>query len=134
MDAMGIWSPVWTKPVYSEAMKFWFYSILISIVLRVIKLCEPYRSSPIAISKPPSAVEVSEDERLLEKKRIESQALERKEMRNKGVTELVVDLCNLFNPGTSTGWLPVPSAVQGTLMVVSTVLASTDIWIRVQSR
>jgi hypothetical protein len=58
---------------------------------------------------------------------------ERKEKRSKIMKKIVIDGCDLFIPGSTTGWMVVSTANVGLLSVVSTVLAATDIWIRVQN-
>jgi len=142
---MGIWSPAWTAPVFAEAMKFWFYSLVLSIILQVINLRALY-TTPITISqavkeikdlgedkKKEEVVEQSEEEKRKEKEQKDLQLIASKLERRKAIEALVVDLCNITNPGTATGWMPVTSGHMGMLMVVSTILTSIDIWARVQS-
>ena len=58
---------------------------------------------------------------------------EQKEKRSKIIKRIVIDGCDLFLPGSTTGWMAVSTANVGMLTVVSTVLAATDIWTRVQN-
>jgi hypothetical protein len=43
-----------------------------------------------------------------------------------------MDACDLLIPGAITGWAPTSPAIVGAATVISTVLGSEEIWVRVQ--
>ena len=128
MDAMGIWSTSWAPGVFNEAMKFWFYSISCSIALGVVQLV--HHLSPVES-------EEEEGGKKKEGKGDDMAESKRKKDKHGGIMvilkKLVIDGCDLFIPGSVTGWLALSSANVGMLSVVSSILAGTDIWVRVQN-
>ena len=44
------------------------------------------------------------------------------------VKNIIVDACDLVIPGSVLGWIPASSTQVGLAMVVSTLIASGDIW------
>lgn len=124
---MGLLESEWAPKVILEANRFWFYSICLGHVVGVVKLWE------LGIG-PPSIIGVDGDEKKDEKKSKAQE--ERRVWKVKGgevVKKLLIDGCDILIPGSVTGWLVVSSANVGMASVVSTVLASVDIWERVQN-
>jgi hypothetical protein len=125
MDAMAIWSTEWAPRLFVEATKFWFYSISFSITLSLVLIYSNLSKSIFAWKK-----ERRRSDKEL-KGEINSQA-QRSALQWGLVKKLVVDGCDLFIPGFTTGWLVVSSGTVGILGVISTILGSLDIWERVQ--
>jgi hypothetical protein len=127
---MGIWTTTWAADVFVEAMKFWFYSLSLGVIVGVLQLYQLYME-PVVISE--KKTEIGEKSKENEKMIQMMEITERKEKRTKIIKKIVVDGCDLFIPGSTTGWMVVSTANVGMLSVVSTVLAATDIWTRVQN-
>jgi hypothetical protein len=125
MDAMGIWSTEWAPQLFVEAMKFWFYSISFSIVLGLILL---YSSSSKSAA---SSKTIARSSKKISREDIDREAKRKSSFRWDLAKKLSVDCCDLFIPGSTTGWLAVSSGTVGILSMISTVLASFDIWKRV---
>lgn len=111
----------WAAEVFLEANKFWFYSIVLSGLLGVVQLWNLKIMPRVSEEKKNGNVEKAEQE-----------MKEGKIKRSKITRRLVIDACDIFIPGFVTGWITVSSANVGMASVVSTVLASMDIWERVQ--
>lgn len=128
MDAMGIWSTEWAPKVFVEAMKFWFYSISFSIILSLVLLFSNWSKREMSkkVKGRPGRSEKNS------KADIEGQAKQKSRLQWSLVKKLVIDCCDLFIPGFTTGWLVASSGTVGILGIISTVLASLDIWERVQ--
>lgn len=129
MDAMGIWSTEWAPKLFVEAMKFWFYSISFSIILSLVLLFSNLSKSTHFSKKVKGRPRRSEKNSNAD---IEGQAKQKSGLQRSLVKKLVIDCCDLFIPGFTTGWLVVSSGTVGILGIISTVLASSDIWERVQ--
>jgi hypothetical protein len=129
MDAMGIWSSDWAPRLFVEAMKFWFYSISFSIFLSLVLLC----SQLWKLSLPPKR-ESGKGEKTVEAEvdRVATETKQSIALWRGLLKKLVIDCCDIFIPGLTTGWLVVSSGTVGILGIISTVLASLDIWERVQ--
>lgn len=108
LDAMEVYSTPWGPRVLLEANKFWFYSLLFSLAGSL--LLAFYIPSTSRGSKAKSTVK--------------SGVL---------VKKIVTDACDLLIPGSITGWARTSPAIVGVATVVSTVLGSEEIWVRVQS-
>jgi hypothetical protein len=126
---MGIWTTTWAAGLFVEAMKFWFYSLSLGIIVGVVQLYQLYME-PVVVSE--EKTEVGEKSKENEKV-IQIEITERKEKRSKIIKKIMIDGCDLFIPGSTTGWMVVSTANVGMLSVVSTVLAATDIWTKVQN-
>ena len=124
-DAMGIWSTEWAPRLFLEAMKFWFYSISFSITLNLVLLC----SSLLKLTNPLNEDGISGGE---SPKEVNAEAKRKGLLHWDLMKKLAIDCCDIFIPGFTTGWLAVSSATVGMLGMVSTLLASIDIWERVQ--
>ena len=125
---MAIWHTAWASMVFVEAMKFWFYSISFSICLGLLRL---YRLGISTQGKLDS--EHKKDQGSVENvAHIGGETRDWVASRKRILKRLVIDCCDLFIPGFTTGWLVLSSATVGMLCVVSTILASGDIWTQVQ--
>ena len=122
MDAMGVWSTEWAASLFAEAMKFWFYSISLSITLSLIQL---YWSLGGSFKETIGSSEKSSKE-------VDAGAKWATALQRNLVKKLAIDCCDIFIPGFTTGWLVVSSGTVGMLGMISTTLTSTDIWKRLQ--
>ncbi|KAG9228174.1 peroxisomal biogenesis factor 11 [Amylocarpus encephaloides] len=128
LDAMGVCDHEWADWLFIEGQKFWFYAIFHGVVIGLLELLM-VNSTPIAVpTKTKESSKTEEDE----KNELEQKSQIQRNRRLKVMKQLVVDGCDLFVPGPSTGWLVVSSTKVGVLMTVSSVVAGTDIWERVQ--
>lgn len=117
---MNVWPVPWNTPVLTEANKFWFYAISLSILGAVWELL----FSPVPETKQQNgSAKKSGSEKAKPPKKTPSSTL------LKGV---VIDACDLLLPGFFLGWIPVDDLQVGSAMIVSTLLASQDIWAKAQ--
>lgn len=120
---MGVYPTSWAAPLFLEAMKFWFYSLSASLLLSVLEW----------FSVPGEKVVKEKNEKYdAEKEKVKFDMMERKR-RGRIAKRFVTDACDLFIPGSITGWLVIESANVGWCSVVSTFLAGMDVWVKVQS-
>jgi hypothetical protein len=122
---MGIWSTEWANGLFLEAMKFWFYSITFSIMLSLLRLYRILLDSGSSSKKPAEDSERTSNV-------VDAEAKRASATQWNVVKTLAIDCCDIFVPGFTTGWLRVSSGNVGTLSMISSVLASTEIWRRVQ--
>jgi hypothetical protein len=110
MDAMEIWSTTWAPALLLEGNKFWFYSLLFSLASCLLQL---YRLRFLSNSPGRSKATSNTLLRPLAK-------------------QILTDACDLLIPGSITGWARTSPAIVGLATMVSTLLASEEIWYRVQ--
>lgn len=117
---MGIWVVPWYTPVLMEANKFWFYALCMSILCAAWELL--FESA--ALNEPEKGYsDVDEKET----------AVVRPSSKPSSVTAqlimlMTVDGCDLALPVSFLRWIAIPDSWVGVAMVVSTVIASIDIW------
>jgi hypothetical protein len=116
---MDVYPVYWNKPVLVEAYKFWFYALALSIVGALWGLL--FASGSASVGK------AQQDEK---------KGGSSKERKDGGsgplMKRIVVDGCDLLIPGVFLGWIQVSEVVVGMAMVVSTLVAGRDIWIKAQ--
>jgi hypothetical protein len=119
---MNVYPVYWNKPVIVEAYKFWFYALALSIVGALWGLL--FASGSTSTSS--SAGKVQKDER--------GGSTKERKVGSSGplVKRIVVDGCDLLIPGVFLGWIQASEVVVGMAMVVSTLVAGRDIWIKAQ--
>ncbi|GIC88046.1 PEX11 domain protein [Aspergillus udagawae] len=119
LHAMDVYPVYWNKPVLVEAYKFWFYALALSIVGALWGLLFAPGSASVG--------KAQQDEK---------KGGSSKERKDGGsgplMKRIVVDGCDLLIPGVFLGWIPVSELVVGMAMVVSTLVAGRDIWIKAQ--
>ncbi|KAL4895166.1 peroxisomal biogenesis factor 11 [Aspergillus ambiguus] len=124
LHAMNLYPVPWNKPVLVEAYKFWFYALSLSVLSSLWRLA-------FNATKQPSITKTYEKGKKAAKATAE-QASALREQRNALVKRVVVDGCDLLIPGTFVGWIEASDLMVGMAMVVSTLVAGRDIWVRSQ--
>ncbi|PKX95343.1 PEX11 domain protein, partial [Aspergillus novofumigatus IBT 16806] len=119
LHAMNVYPVYWNKPVIVEAYKFWFYALALSIVGALWGLL--FASGSASMGK------AQHDE-----KKGGSSKERKVGISGPLVKRIVVDGCDLMIPGVFLGWIQVSEVVVGMAMVVSTLVAGKDIWIKAQ--
>lgn len=115
---MGVWPSPWAEICLLEGNKFWFYSLVCSILLGVLQL-----------NAGRGEVKAGASEQSKERK----QAVQIQRKLLEGVRRrIIADGFDLFIPGFVTGWLVTTPGWVGFASAVSTVLSSKDIWDRLQ--
>lgn len=158
---MGVYNTTWAPKVFHEAMKFWFYSLVFSIVLGLVQLYNlsfiteltpkvmfkvkhdqpPHPSQPKAKTKTkPSTVEKAASQVLKEPiegsqsagTTVDSEEEEAVSLQKQIIIrKIATDIFDLFIPGSTTGWIETSSLIVGIASAVSTVLGGVDVWDRV---
>jgi hypothetical protein len=121
---MNIWRVTWNTPLLIEANKFWFYAICLSITGTLWEWFVGSRST--AQSK--THIDGKE-------KRSEKPSPSSSEQVSSNVPlweRLVVDVCDLSLPGSFVGWIPLSDFGVGMAMIVSSLVASRDVWVKAQ--
>ncbi|KAF7196688.1 hypothetical protein HII31_02058 [Pseudocercospora fuligena] len=134
-NALGVSSSEWAPKLQGEANKSWFYALVLSIVLGLWQIMF-HRFSGISVG-PDTAAAAAESTG--DKERKESgeklkQRVPRPMIDSRVYTQLIIDCCDLFIPGSAIGWIPADLVFVGTVSTVSSLLAGQQIWNRVQQR
>ncbi|KAL5341198.1 peroxisomal biogenesis factor 11 [Aspergillus crustosus] len=109
----------WYRPLMTEANKFWFYALILSITRASWQLL----FTPVAPAPPPSSSK--------EKKSDKAQGAPPAPRSPKWprCKRIIIDVCDLTLPGSFIGWVPVTGLQIGLAMLVSTSLAAHNIWL-----
>lgn len=125
---MTIWPVPWSTPVLLEANKFWFYAICASITGAVLQL--PFPASTTTETQTQSRKDQTRNQSTLNPSSSSSSTTSTS---SKLLAQILVDGCDLTLPASFLGWTPALGDLGvGIAMVVSTVLASRDVWIKAQ--
>lgn len=117
---MGLTSYSWSGTLQVEALKVWFYSLAVSILLGLYELSTlPSASSSEIKTTPKSAPQPSPSLDELQSKR---RAIYK---------QLVVDTSDLIVPGHVAGWFPVDAVTVGVAGSISGLLGAHSAWERV---
>jgi hypothetical protein len=112
---MNVYRVDWYKPLMTEANKFWFYAIVLSITRAAWELL----FTPVVAG---SSTKGKGDKA---KKASAAPGSPKWPL----VKRIVIDVCDLTLPGSFIGWVPVTGLQIGLAMVVSTVLAGHNVWL-----
>jgi hypothetical protein len=121
---MGVRTTPWTQQCMVEANRFWFYSLLFSIILGGMQL----------FSEDEQVAGPGVKNKLTSEKRPVNAKTETRVSRRVIVRRLVTDGFDLFIPGSITGWIRTSPAFVGFASLVSTLLASKEIWDRLKDK
>ncbi|KAL2821404.1 peroxisomal biogenesis factor 11 [Aspergillus cavernicola] len=105
----------WYTPLMTEANKFWFYAIILSIARA---------SWGLFFAPPPVPTKVAGKDKADEKAK-QSTGTPKWPL----LKQIIINACDLTLPGSFIGWTPVTGLQIGAAMVVSTVLAGHGIWV-----
>jgi len=103
---MGVWLSPWADACMLEANKFWFYSLVLSIIWGLVGITKTRKTTMLA-------AEGAQNQRVLRRR-------------------LVTDIFDIFIPGHVTRWIRTGPVFVGFASVVSTLLSSKDIWDRLR--
>ncbi|KAL2075792.1 hypothetical protein VTL71DRAFT_735 [Oculimacula yallundae] len=133
LDAMGYWVTPLARTCILEGNRFWFYSLICSILWGLLQLVD------VMTEKEDPKVTDTNNEKEEKNSSTELTAKARKQSdmkRNSEIsaikTKLVIDGLDLLSPGSVTGWINTSAAVVGFSSVVSTLLSSKEIWDRLK--
>ncbi len=124
MDAIGVWPAPWADRCMLEANKFWFYSLIFSLLSGMFQLF-------FGSSSRSSRERKASPKKLIKKKPSSALNSGRKE-RQKIRRRLIADAFDLLIPGHVTRWIPSNLVVVGFASVISTTLSSKDRWDRLR--
>ncbi|KAH6723997.1 peroxisomal biogenesis factor 11 [Leptodontidium sp. 2 PMI_412] len=123
LDAMGYWPTALAKTCLLEGNKFWFYSLVCSIIWGLLQLVDVSSERYVDEDESSSETEVKARHQF---------ELKRKRRMDAIKTRLVIDGFDLLTPGFVTGWIRTSISVVGFSSVVSTVLSLREIWDRLK--
>jgi hypothetical protein len=117
--------PEFARTCQMEGNKFWFYSLLCSIVLHLRFLFSPNVPPPV----PPKTRTASPKRPTVGKVR-ESQEGQRKRSHEKTLVlrRLIADCCDLLVPGLVVGWIETSLLMTGYAGAISSLLGLWEIW------
>jgi hypothetical protein len=115
---MNVYHVSWYRPLLTEANKFWFYALILSITRATWELL--FTSSSPSPNK--GGGEKEKGKAPVTAGRTKS-AL---------VKKIIIDTCDLTLPGSFIGWVPVTGLQIGVAMIVSTLLAGHGVWVAQQ--
>ena len=120
---MGYWPTALAKTCLLEGNKFWFYSLVCSIIWGLLQLIDVSSERYVDEDESSSETEVKARHQF---------ELKRKRRMDAIKTRLVIDGFDLLTPGFVTGWIRTSISVVGFSSVVSTVLSLREIWDRLK--
>ena len=128
---MGITNYSWGPELQNEALKCWFYGIAWSIVLSLYQLTGLHATSPASTSLASKKPIEKRAKQTAAKKKSSLTSADRA-FRSRIYTQLVIDCCDIFIPGSAVGWIPVYQVFAGTCQTISSAVAAKQVWDRVR--
>lgn len=141
---MQITKTSWAPTLQLEALKFWFYSLAVSVVLGVYELLVLSFASvlPNATDKPHENEKAAQakitvksggkESTVVVQPKTTSVAQDLRATRRQAlVKQIVADSCDLLIPGAVVGWVPLGPVPVGVAGSISAVLGGSDVWARV---
>jgi len=117
---VGLTTYPWSGPLQVEALKVWFYSLAVSILLGLYQLSSlPSPGASETKDAPGSAPPASPSQDELQSKR---RAIYK---------QMVVDMSDIIVPGHVAGWFPVDAITVGVAGSISGFLGAHSAWERV---
>ncbi|KAL2823574.1 peroxisomal biogenesis factor 11 [Aspergillus cavernicola] len=107
----------WYTPLMTEANKFWFYAIILSIARA---------SWELFFAPGPSK---GSGKNVTDKKGRQTPSVEPSSSTWPLVKQIIIDSCDLTLPGSFVGWVPATGLQIGIAMIISTALAGHNIWV-----
>jgi hypothetical protein len=127
MDAIGAWPTLWSAACMLEGHRFWFYSLVFSILLGLVQLFWIQGGN-----ERPKKISEKAHSRIIFKAATgaggEKAGRSAGSQSQEGVKRrLVSDCFDLLIPGHVTGWISTSTVTVGFASVISTLLSSKDI-------
>ncbi|KAL4790969.1 peroxisomal biogenesis factor 11 [Aspergillus venezuelensis] len=120
----------WYRPLMTEANKFWFYALSLSIMRCFWELIFPTITTvPVKISEKDSS---SGKGKSKSKGKGQPQTQQVTAPKWPLIKRIIIDGCDLTLPGSFIGWVPASGLQIGIGMFVSTLLAGHEVWLRQQ--
>ena len=139
MAGFGISKEPWVFDLEQFALKCWFHSLSLAIVLALDELISPSgsaipqsESSQDGKSKPVAEKAAEEKDAGGDQEKTARSRQKARRAKNGAYKNLVMNSCDVIIPASGVGWVKIDPAVVGTAMAISTILACQDIWRRVQ--
>lgn len=120
---MGIWVTPWAKDTFVESNKWWFYAIALSLIGSTFSLFFP---PPEFRGKPPQSQKSGNNTETEKTPATEQAKLDLTPI----VKGIIVDGCDILQPGSFLGWIQATPTQVGVAMVISTLVTSKDIWVK----
>ncbi|KAL4908424.1 hypothetical protein BDW74DRAFT_175106 [Aspergillus multicolor] len=108
----------WAHALTTEADKFWFYALALSVMRYMWELLVPQ------IPATPTSTKTVGDEKRKAKAGTQQASAPKWPL----VKRIIIDGCDLMLPGSFLGWTPVTPLQIGLGMIVSTILAGHNVW------
>ncbi|KIW13098.1 hypothetical protein PV08_08285 [Exophiala spinifera] len=137
-DAMHITHNSWAPGLQFESLKFWFYSLAVSIVLGLYDLF--MLDSSAAHAEPPAVSEKTKAKVTVRTGGKEASTViehtpapqnQNAHKRQAILKNIVADSCDLLIPGSIVGWIPIDPVPVGIAGTLSAILGGSDAWARV---
>lgn len=134
-NALGATAYEWGPKVQMEANRCWFFALVTSIALSLHEILLSQTASSRASA---NGVADEKSNGHAEQREASNPATTKKGQSppSAGLTkiysQLVIDSCDILIPGAAVGWIPVGPLVVGIASSISTTLAGSQIWQRVQ--
>jgi len=125
-----VWQTPWAAKCLVVANRFWFCSLVFSVILGCLQLLY----GPSKMVKPGKKLFADKGGDKTARDHLKSQAERMREAdeRQRLKRRLVTDCFDLFIPGHVVGWIRTGPVVVGFASVVSTTLSFKDVWDRVK--
>lgn len=136
VDAVsGMWRP-WAVTTQTEALKFWFYALSVSVILDLYELVfvYPNRTPGPPTSKTPKSESTGEKGSAEAEIEVLDQFTSARAAKRQSLyRQLVIDSCDVLIPGAAVGWLALDPVTVGVAGTISAIAGATDVWLRVNS-
>ncbi|KAG4443826.1 hypothetical protein IFR05_000726 [Cadophora sp. M221] len=130
-DAMGYWPTPLAKTCLLEGNKFWFYSLVCSILWGMLQFVDVANERYVLKGQIDEKDENESSSEMEEKARHQFE-LKRKSRMDAIKAKLVIDGLDLLTPGFVTGWIRTSASAVGFSSALSTVLSLREIWDRLK--
>ncbi|KIW95265.1 uncharacterized protein Z519_03849 [Cladophialophora bantiana CBS 173.52] len=125
----------------TEALKFWFYALSVSVALDLYELLFVYSDSASSQSDHPtnqkeatSTIVEKTGDKGVANEPPQSKARHAKSAKRRAVyRQLAIDSCDLLIPSAAVGWLQLDPVTVGVAGTVSALLGGSDVWQRVNA-
>jgi len=120
---MDVWLMPQAKVLMLEANRFWFYSLIFSMIGGCVQLSRGSSGMEVVAMKVRGKKIRNEEAKEADK--LQAAVIE---TRRRVKVKLVTDALDIFVPGHITGWIPTTATTVGLATAISTLLSTKDIW------